>query len=133
MDSENRSIDEDIARALAKFPLVLAILFGSVAKGTARPDSDLDIGVSMGRPLEMNEKMEMIEALAELTGRPVDLVDLYPAPEPLLGEVLRHGRRILGGDAEFAKLITRHLIEEADFMPYKRRILAERRAAWIGE
>ena len=37
-----------------------------------------------------------IEALAEKFGRPVDLVDLYPAPEPLLGQVLRHGRQQAG-------------------------------------
>ncbi len=132
MDSKGK-IDAEIAREMAKFPVVLAILFGSVAKGTASPESDLDIGISMGRPLEAQEKEEMIDALGLLTGRPVDLVDLHLAPEPLLGQVLRHGRRIIGSDAENARLIYKHLIEEADFMPYKRRILAERREAWIGK
>ena len=30
-----------------------------------------------------------------------------------------------------ARLISKHLFEQADFMPNRNRVLAERRAAWI--
>ncbi|MDO9241730.1 MAG: nucleotidyltransferase domain-containing protein, partial [Methylicorpusculum sp.] len=80
-----------------------------------------------------NEKMALIQALAEVTGRPVDLIDLTTAPEPLLGQIVLHGRRILGNDTLFGNLISRHLIEQADFMPYRNRILSERRKAWLGK
>lgn len=76
--------------------------------------------------------MALTQALAEQTGRPVDLVDLATVTEPLLGQVVQHGRRLLGSDTQFAQLISRHLIEQADFMPYRNRVLAERRMAWIG-
>lgn len=76
--------------------------------------------------------MALTQALAEQTGRPVDLVDLAAVTEPLLGQVVQHGRRLLGSDTQFAQLISRHLIEQADFMPYRNRVLAERRMAWIG-
>ena len=67
------------------------------------------------------------------TGRPIDLVDVHFAPEPLLGQVLKHGRRILGSDTAYAQLLYRHLIEQVDFVPLQNRILSERRMAWIGK
>jgi hypothetical protein len=49
-----------------------------------------------------------------------------------LGQILRGGRRILGSDSDYAALIRRHVLDQADFAPYRARILAERRDAWIG-
>ena len=119
---------------LAGFPeLILALLFGSVAKGLQRIDSDLDIAVVAKQALTVDEKIVIISALAEKTGRPVDLVDLKVVGEPLLGQIVQHGRRLLGSDGEYGRLISRHLFEQADFMPYRNRILAERRAEWIGK
>jgi uncharacterized protein len=77
--------------------------------------------------------MAIISALAERIGRPIDLIDLIVVDEPLLGQVVRHGRRILGSDKQYGELIRRHSFEQADFMPYRNRILAERRQAWIGK
>jgi predicted nucleotidyltransferase len=129
-----KSIDEELRGVLVDFPqITLAILFGSVAKGTANAQSDLDLGVIAARPFDAAEKIQIIEALAAATGRPIDLVDLSPAPEPLLGQVLEHGRRILGSDVDYAKLLYRHLVEQADFVPLQNRILSERRMAWIGK
>ncbi len=110
----------------------LAILFGSAATGRATPDSDLDIAIDAGSALPATRKLRIVTDLAELTGRPIDLVDLHQAGEPLLGQILRHGRRLLGTDEAYAALLHRHLLDEADFMPYYRRILASRRAAWLG-
>jgi len=118
---------------LEAFPQIeLAIVFGSIARGCERPASDIDIGVSAHRALTAAEKIALVEALAERTGRPIDLVDLRTVTEPLLEQVLRHGHRLLGSDRAFGELISRHLFEQADFMPYRARVLAERRAAWIG-
>ena len=64
--------------------------------------------------------------------RAIDLIDLSVAGEPLLGQIVRHGKRLMGSDEAYGKLISRHLMDQADFMPYRNRILAERRAAWIG-
>ncbi len=128
------NIDTLLREVLARFPaLVLALVFGSVAQGRQRADSDLDIAVAANQALTATEKMDIIEALAERTGRPVDLIDLTVATEPLLGQILRHGRRLLGSDGAYGHLISRHLFEQADFMPYRTRVLSERRAAWIGK
>jgi predicted nucleotidyltransferase len=127
-------VDNQLREALAGFPeLILALVFGSVAQGRQGTDSDLDIAVAAKQALTAVEKMAIIAALAEQIGRPVDLIDLKVVAEPLLGQILRHGRRLLGSDGEYGQLISRHLFEQADFMPYRNRVLAERRAAWIGK
>ncbi len=125
---------ELIEHHLAADPRVRqAILFGSVAAGTARPDSDLDLALDIGHAMTADERLTLIAELATLTGRPVDLVDLYSVGEPLLGQILRHGRRLLGSHADFGRLISRHFTDSADFLPLRRRIQDERRRAWIGK
>ena len=52
--------------------------------------------------------------------RPVDLIDLHEVGEPLLGQIIAHGKRVLGSDASYGNLISRHLYAESDSMPYRR-------------
>jgi len=126
------SLSVSLVEVLSRHPLIdLAILFGSLATGTARPDSDLDLAVAGTVPLSPTTKSALIADLAQTFGRPVDLIELGQVGEPLLGQILRHGRRIKGSDEQYAHLLSRHLFDMADFVPYRRRILAERRKAWI--
>ena len=132
--SGSGSVTDTLLRGvLTDFPYIeTAILFGSVAQGKQRPDSDLDVAVQARHALTAEQKISIISALAVQTGRPVDLIDLKLAGEPLLGQILKHGRRLVGSNAAFAQLLSKHLFDQADFMPYRNRILAERRARWIG-
>ncbi len=134
MSHPDQVIDTTLRSILAGHPEIgLAILFGSLATGQARPDSDLDLAVDAGRPITADEKMKLIEDLALEFGRPVDLIDLSTVGEPLRGQVVTRGRRLLGDDIRYAELIRKHLFEQADFMPYRSRILADRRRRWIGK
>lgn len=110
----------------------LAFVFGSVVRGTARADSDLDIAVKAAQVLTAGQKMALIADLAQATGRSVDLIDLHTVGEPLLGQILKHGQRLLGSNDAHGRLLSRHLIDSADFLPYAQRIVDERRRAWIG-
>lgn len=110
----------------------MAILFGSFAHSRIGPQDDLDLAVLMDAPLSAKGKMALIGELATLTGRPIHVVDLRMAGEPLLGQNLEQEVHLCGSDTEYAKLIKRQPFEEADFIHYRRSILAERRRAWIG-
>jgi predicted nucleotidyltransferase len=111
----------------------IVMQFGSCAKGTARPDSDLDLAVDAGRVMTADQRLALTAELAALTGRPVDLIDLRTVGEPLLGQILQYGQRISGTDQAQAQYLTKHLIDVADFVPLQQRILQERRQAWIGQ
>jgi predicted nucleotidyltransferase len=126
------AIEDQLLRALSGFPEIrLALLFGSRASGRPRADSDIDLAILADSPLAPERRACIIEAVALATGCPIDLVDLYHAPEPVLGEALK-GVRLLGNAAAHAQLVTRHVLNAADFLPLRERILTERRSAWIG-
>ena len=122
---------EKLLQLLGRCPQIqLAILFGSHAAGTPSADSDIDLALLGDGPLPSGLKLELMGAIGAEFGRPVDIIDLHSVGEPLLGEIFK-GKRLLGDDETYAKLLTRHLIDSADFLPLRERILAERRAAWI--
>lgn len=125
--------EQQLKALLEKHGIRLALLFGSVAKGTAKFESDLDIAVDAGHTLEVEEKIDLIEELAMLTGRPIDLIDLTTVGEPLLGQILAGNKRIIGDNTQYANLTLKHIYNMEDFVPYQRRIHEERRRAWIGK
>lgn len=132
--SHTSDLDRKIEHMMARHPsVILVILFGSLANDRARNDSDLDIAVASSTPLTAQTHIAIIEDLVLAFGRPVDLIDLDRTHNPLLQQILTKGRRILCHDrTRYAELLLRMVYEEADFMPYYRRILSERRQAWIG-
>ena len=131
---EHATVHTAIERVLARHPsIVIAILFGSLAAGRSRNDSDLDLAAASTSPLNSQTRLQLIEELAVGLGRPVDLIDLAQAHGPLLQQIVTKGRLLICTDrTRYADLLLRVVYEEADVMPYYRRILAERRQAWIG-
>ncbi|TBU99961.1 DNA polymerase III subunit beta [Stutzerimonas kirkiae] len=124
---------EAVETTLARHPDIrLAYVFGSVATGHARRDSDVDVAILRDTPLDAPQKAELIGDIAMSTGRPVDLIDLATVGEPLLGQILRYGTRIIGDSSLHARMLSRHILDNEDFMPYVKRMLKERRQAWIG-
>ena len=116
---------------LSRHPVIqFAILFGSGARGQETFESDVHLAMDAGHPLTAGERMVLMGDLAEAVGRPVDLIDLSTVGEPLLGQILKHGVRVRGSATRFGALLSRHLIDQADFLPLRSRILDERRAAW---
>ncbi|HIP07891.1 MAG TPA: nucleotidyltransferase domain-containing protein [Mariprofundaceae bacterium] len=109
-----------------------AILFGSLARGCEHVESDVDLAVALDDVLGADEKIAMIEDIALVMGRAVDLIDLRAVGEPLLGQIVRHGKQLVGDETMYGDLLSRHVFEQADFMPYRQRILDARRSAWIG-
>ena len=71
------TVDEVKQRAgpiLERYGVAYAGVFGSVARGEDRPESDVDILVRLGRPMGMVEYMKLIQSLEEILQKRVDLV-----------------------------------------------------------
>jgi predicted nucleotidyltransferase len=129
---EDPELRRAILRALSPFDeLEQVVLFGSLARGVGRFDSDLDLAVEARQPLTGEQKLAMIEALALAVSRPVDLVDLKTAGQPLLSQIVTSGVRLKGSDRDWARLVYRNIIDNEDFVPLQQRILRARQVAWI--
>jgi predicted nucleotidyltransferase len=129
MDAQIKQIKELLAK---RGDVLCAMVFGSFAKGDVHSESDIDIALLADHSLDASERMDLIGRIASITGRSVDLVDLSSAGEPLLGEIVSGGVRILGDDSHFARLISKHVFNNSDYVPYQQRIMHERRKQWIG-
>jgi len=106
------------------------VLFGSVARDEADMSSDLDVAVRYAKALDAEQKLTLIEALADVSGRPIDLIDLRVAGPIVAREALTSGKRIFGTDEIWASQTARTLVDYADFAPLIERTLRERREAW---
>jgi hypothetical protein len=62
------------ADVLTRYGVASISVFGSVARGEASSDSDVDVLVSFGRPTGAFAVMRLERELAAIFGRPVDLV-----------------------------------------------------------
>lgn len=81
--------------------LVCAYLFGSVARGEALPDSDVDVAVlyEIDPPATLNGAgMQLAGDLERRLGREVDVVVLNRAGVELVHQVLRDGIIVLDRD-----------------------------------
>jgi uncharacterized protein len=79
--------------------VAVAYLFGSRADGTARPDSDHDVAVLFAEPEPaLDATVALGDALAEVLGTPVDVVDLDRSELELRGRVAEQGRLLYSAD-----------------------------------
>ena len=97
-DPGHMSMPDDVAaqrfrlgEVCARYGVARLLVFGSVARGTASPDSDIDVLYELlpGRRLGW-EISDLADELADVLGRPVDLVALtalhHRLREPVLSE-----------------------------------------------
>jgi predicted nucleotidyltransferase len=107
--SETSSLVRELQSALrGRSDVVVALLFGSLARGSGRPDSDVDIAV-VAPGLD---RLSLGADLSAKLGREVDIASLDSAVSiPLLEEVLRDG-------------IVLHEREEGDAALFRSRALA---------
>ena len=82
-----------------RIPGLLGVyLFGSRAKGSAGPASDIDIAVLSDPPLSPETCFELGGLASELAGEAVDLVDLMQASTVLRLQIIAHGQRLYCDD-----------------------------------
>lgn len=84
-----RARREDILRLAADYDVSNLRLFGSVARGTARPDSDVDILIDLPAGYGGFRYVRLILALEDLLGCTVDLVTPDSLPPLVRAEAER--------------------------------------------
>ena len=70
-------------------------VFGSVARGENRPDSDIDILVEIPRPYGLFEFLEIRNRLEDALGKKVDLVDYGAIKARIKKNIIKEQVRIL--------------------------------------
>ena len=141
---DTRTTRRALTEALEKRPDIrLGYVFGSIAEdarpgGAARgrkgprPDSDVDVAVAAGGPLDSARRLALMDDIALATGRPVDLVDLHTAGPLILTHVLTRRTCLVKRDRELlARLIAKMWYLNADFMPLVRRMQDSRRQRFL--
>jgi predicted nucleotidyltransferase len=88
------TMEERLAARLRAAGATYAAVFGSVARGEARADSDLDLAVSFGRPMNSDLRMAVTGIAADVAGRSIDLIDLESVDGLILARALG-GKEIL--------------------------------------
>lgn len=113
----------------------LAILFGSYTKGTATSDSDVDFAIQLSsrRCMTADDKLAYTHQLSMLLSKDVDLIDLRSVGQPLLAQIIKYGKRLLGADADYAQLAINNINSTQDFTPYIERMLRQRRKRWLSD
>ncbi len=96
-------IDEQLRRCLADNPreLVAAYLYGSAARGTEGPESDVDVAVLLAEPPPPTLEglpLDLEASLESAVQRPVSVLVLNGAPPDLVHRVLRDGTLLLDRD-----------------------------------
>ena len=129
----DQGVKTAILHVLEQFPEVQsAYLFGSAARGQLTSRSDIDVAVAAETRLPLETHLAIAVQLAKALHREVDLIDLQDVAGEILQQSLCQGVKLLQKDAGlYARLIQRLWFDQADMMPYRRRILAERRRRFL--
>jgi predicted nucleotidyltransferase len=106
-------LEDVLAARLRAAGAVYATVFGSVARGQARRDSDIDVAVSFGKPMSSDLRAAMIGIVAEASGRGVDLVDLETAEGLILARALG-GTEILCDSVATRRRMAERLLRSED-------------------
>jgi hypothetical protein len=76
-------------RIAAKYGAYNVRVFGSVARGEARPDSDIDFLVELEPQRTLLDQIALMQSLEDLLGRKVDLTEPETLHELIRDKVLR--------------------------------------------
>ena len=119
-----RETKEQLARVLKEQGVVFAYLFGSQAKGTAGPLSDIDIAVYFDRRVPAAEHFDLrLGVLGKITDfcktDRVDLVVLNEAPPLLAHRILKEGLLIFSdNDKTRLEYEVKAILKYLDWKPY---------------
>ena len=107
--SANRPVEKVVTQVLEAYPVELAVLFGSYARGTETSESDIDVAVAFDGNRSPQERLELrIDLVVELTKAlerdAVDVAD-FESIRPEIGlSALETGTVLVGGEDHVERL-----------------------------
>lgn len=123
MKKENeKEIEAKLRDFFAMQDIKLAFLIGSYAKGTARPDSDVDVAVLFGRSFDVKQVLYLKEQLTELVGVDVDLIVLDSVGPVMKMQVLKTGILLHAEKGAYEQFFVSTVNEYDDLKYYRREI-----------
>ena len=106
-DSGDSSIRDIVVETLRDHPVSIGYLFGSLTRGEAHEQSDIDVAVAFedDSPGRLATRLALGADLALALGTDdVDVVDLKTAPPSLVRTIFRDGERLVGNETEARRL-----------------------------
>ena len=120
-----RDLLKILRREVAKTPGVeLALLFGSAATGTLRPDSDVDVAVLLDRDWPLAAELALQARLSRSVGREIDLIRIDHASTLLKWHMAREAVLIYAERPQcYSRFRSQAALEYMDFAPQHERAL----------
>ena len=134
---DRERVEAALAETVRADPAVLAAyVFGSVARGTAGPLSDVDVALLVQGGADTQAVCDRTsDALSRLLGTSrVDVISLADARVPLRYQVVRDGRLVMQRDARrLERFVVETVLAYLDFKPLRDRAFAHMRDAILHE
>jgi predicted nucleotidyltransferase len=93
---------KELSCYIGKYPIIVAYLFGSEAKGASGVFSDIDVAVFVDKGVDKSERFDirlrLSNELSSIMNKRVGLVVLNDASVQLSYEVIKHGKLIFCKD-----------------------------------
>lgn len=89
IDEILKAYREEILQIAAKYGAYNVRVFGSVARGEAKPDSDVDFLVELEPQRTLLDQIALMQSLEELLGRKVDMAEPETLHELIRDKVLQ--------------------------------------------
>lgn len=94
------TLNQLVARLRQRVPGLVAVYrYGSFGTRYQRPDSDIDLGLLAGAPLDPVFLFDLAGELATAAARDVDLLDLIACATAMRAHVIASGERVFCSDA----------------------------------
>lgn len=98
----NEQAVKRLTECLCKYPVIIAYLFGSEAKGKSGLLSDIDVALFISKDIDKSERFDLrlrlSNKLSSIMNKRVDLVVLNDSPVQLSYEIIKHGKVIFCRD-----------------------------------
>ncbi len=101
--------------------MAAGVVFGSRARGSGRPDSDLDLGVLLVERDPHRRLLERGRLAASLSDLAVDVVDLDDAPALLAHRALKGRRLMVRDQRRWVRFVARTLARAGDEQYWRER------------